>query len=50
MAERRRAIKVRERVGEAMRIEKEKVKNGKKPFFMKESEKKKIALDVRYKN
>lgn len=47
MAERRRAMKVRERMNEAKRVEKEKVKNGKKPFFMKESEKKKIALDVR---
>ena len=47
MAERRRAIKVRQRLGETLQIEKDKVKNGKTPFFLKDSEKKKIALDVR---
>jgi hypothetical protein len=48
MAERRRAAKVRERLNETARLEREKVNRGiKKPFFLKESAKKQIALDVR---
>jgi hypothetical protein len=48
MTERRRAAKVRERLNQTMREEREKVKGGiKKPFFLKDSAKKQIALDVR---
>lgn len=49
MIERRRAIKINAAVKEAFHEEKEKVKQGKNPYFMKKSDIKNIALDQRYK-
>ena len=49
MVERRRATKINERIKEVFREEKQKVKEGKKPFFMKKAAIKEIALQERYK-
>jgi len=48
MVERRRSIKIKERMQQVKAVEREKVKAGKKPFFLKESAKKEIALEERY--
>ena len=45
---RRRHVNLKEKLKETKKVEKEKVANGKKPFFLKESAKKKIALEQQY--
>jgi ribosomal RNA-processing protein 36 len=48
LTERRRSLKVKARLQAAKQEEREKVKNGKTPFFLKRSAKKQIALEERY--
>lgn len=49
MTERRRALRAKEVIKEAEREERQKVKEGKKPFFLKNSAKKAIVLEERFK-
>merc|ERR1711871_224975 len=44
----RRHVNLKEKLKETKKVEKENVANGKKPFFLKESAKKKIALEQQY--
>jgi hypothetical protein len=46
-AERRRGLAVMSKLEDLKRQEKEKVKSGKKPFFLKNSVKKSVALEER---
>lgn len=48
MKERQRDQAVKKRLSELKKIERQKVAQGKKPFFLKESVKKDIALEERY--
>ena len=48
MLERRRALRIKERMQELKSVERAKVATGKKPFFLKESAKKAVALEDRY--
>ena len=48
MTERRRSMKVKARLQSVRAEEREKVKNGKTPFFLKRSAKKQIALEERF--
>ena len=45
---RRRHLNLKEKLKQAKNVEKEKVANGKKPFFLKESAKKELALQQKY--
>lgn len=46
--ERKRHEAVQQRLSELKKVEKEKIKSGKKPFFLKQSAKRDIALEERY--
>lgn len=48
MLERRRALRIKERLGEIKSEERRKVAAGKKPFFLKESAKKTVAMEQRF--
>ena len=47
-AERKRGLAVLNKLDELKKEEREKIKSGKKPFFLKESVKKVIAMDERW--
>ena len=50
LVSRRRHVSLREKLKQVKNVEKEKVANGKKPFFLKDSVKKEIALEQKYKD